>query len=110
MDLLLRWLPVVILVVQGLMAWALWSLKQQFVSHRECDGCKTESREQKGKLEGKIATLGENVHSLPPRSELKDLSDKIGSLSEKLGHLDGRLSGINRAVDLLNQHHLRVNG
>jgi hypothetical protein len=110
MDLLLRWLPVVILVIQGLMAWGLWSLKQQFVSRRECDVRLVGVNARVGQTEVKVANLGESVHTMPPRSELQELSNKIGSLNEKLGYIDGRLSGINRAVDLLNQHHLRVNG
>jgi hypothetical protein len=56
----------------------------------------------------RIADIERDVHHLPSRAEIGKLSDQIGSLTEKLGTLDGRLSGINRAVDLLNQHHLRI--
>ncbi|MBM9605954.1 DUF2730 family protein [Desulfopila inferna] len=56
----------------------------------------------------RITDLEKDVHHLPSRQELTELSGKIGTLTEKLGTLDGRLSGINRAVDLLNQHHLRT--
>lgn len=56
----------------------------------------------------RITDLERDVHHLPSRQELSDLSKTIGALTEKLGTLDGRLTGINRAVDLLNQHHLRV--
>ncbi len=56
----------------------------------------------------RITGLERDVHHLPSREEISKLSDQIGSLTEKLGTLDGRLSGINRAVDLLNQHHLRI--
>ena len=56
----------------------------------------------------RITELERDVHHLPSREEISKLSDQIGSLTEKLGTLDGRLTGINRAVDLLNQHHLRI--
>ena len=52
----------------------------------------------------KMLELG--IRELPSRDELNTLSKNIGDLTEKLGKLDGRLTGINRAVDLLNQHHL----
>ncbi len=55
----------------------------------------------------RITQLERDVHHLPSREELSDLSNKIGSLTEKLGTLDGRLTGINRAVDLLNEHHIK---
>jgi hypothetical protein len=110
METFLRWLPMVILVVQGLMAWALWSLKQQFVSRTECAGCKDGNNNRVTRSENRLSELEGDVHALPARSELQTLGDKIEKLTEKLGHVDGRLTGINRAVDLLNQHHLRVNG
>lgn len=70
----------------------------------------TEKKERKKDCEAhkkRTTDLEKDVHHLPSRQELTELSGKIGSLTEKLGTLDGRLTGINRAVDLLNQHHLR---
>lgn len=61
-------------------------------------------------LEKGHTSLQAEVNHLPSRHDLSDLSKQIGSLTEKLGTLDGRLGGINRAVDLLNQHHLGVSG
>lgn len=54
----------------------------------------------------RTATLERELQALPSRDELAELTRNIGTLTEKLGVLDGRLGGINRAVDLLNQHHL----
>ncbi len=119
MDLLLRWLPVVILVIQMLMVWVLWSLKQQFMSRTECtlqrQGCGSSKElavEKVGvqitKAGVRINALETDVHALPSRMEFIDLTNKIERLTEKLGTVDGRLGGINRAVDLLNQHHLKV--
>lgn len=59
-------------------------------------------------LESKQTELQSDIRHLPSRQEISELSNRIGSLTENLGRLDGRLSGINRAVDLLNQHHLRT--
>ncbi len=107
LDRLLRWLPVAMLVVQGLMAWALWSLKQQFVTRREFDRCKAGCVDLADKLEGKVEGIGGHLHTLLPRSELSDLSAKIDILIEKTAHVEGRMAGVSRAVDLLNQHHLQ---
>ena len=107
-DDLFRWLPVDSIVVQAVMGWGLWSLKQQFVSRRECDDCRKETAKKVDKADDRINDIDSDVGKLPERHELTDLSSQIVSLTEKLGKLDGRLAGINRAVDLLNQHHLRV--
>ena len=106
MDALLRWLPVIILIVQVIMARALWSLKQSFISRRECDDCQRESAEKKEKEAARVTEVEKDLGKLPERHELRELFDKIAILSASLGELNGRLSGINRAVDLLNQHHI----
>lgn len=106
MDNLLRWLPVIILVVQVGMAWVLWSLKQSFISRRECEDCRKDSAKEMKKSDDKVRDVESDMGKLPERRELQDLSVQIVSLTERIGRLDGRLSGINRAVDLLNQHHL----
>ncbi len=46
-----------------------------------------------------IIALETHLGHLPSQKDLADLNGNISKLS-------GRLSGINRAVDLLNQHHL----
>jgi len=112
-DDFLRWLPVVILVIQGLMAWGLWSLRQQFMTRAECgktrQTCGNNKDESLAKTSGRLSGLEANVHALPSRAEFICLSKDIKDLTEKLGTVDGRLGGINRAVDLLNLHHLKVN-
>ncbi len=60
-----------------------------------------------GNHKKRTSVLEIDIRDLPSRTELSDLAKMIGSLTEKLGTLDGRLTGINRAVDLLNEHHLK---
>ncbi|PLX49131.1 MAG: hypothetical protein C0613_08390 [Desulfobulbaceae bacterium] len=110
MEMVLRWLPVVILVVQALMAWGMWSLKQSFVSQATCEDRRAARTKKDERAEERLTSVELAVTALPSRPELHDLGSKIARLTENLGRLDGRLSGVNRAVDLLNQHHLRVNG
>lgn len=70
-------------------------------------GCE-KHKERTEKLELDQKEMQIDIRHLPSRQDLADLSKQIGGLTEKLGTLDGRLTGINRAVDLLNQHHLRI--
>ncbi len=105
---LLRWWPLPFFLIQMIMAWGMWSLAQKFVSRTDCKDCKSGVEDRGEKSNNRLAALESNVNALPSRDEVRELSDKIGRLSEKLGRVDGRLIGINRAVDLLNQHHLRM--
>ena len=106
MDTFLRWLPLGVFILQGLMAWGMWSLAQKFVTRGDCKDCKSKGEAEGEKSEDRITSLEASVNSLPTRAELTALGDKIGPLTEKIGHLNGRLAGVGRAVDLLNQHHL----
>jgi len=51
--------------------------------------------------------LAADYRSLPSRADLGKLSDQVGTIGENLGRMDGRLTGIGRAVDLMNQHLLK---
>lgn len=64
--------------------------------------CDTHKRETKT-LEQSYNALHNEVSKLPNRAEVKDLADSMRGLTEKIGNLDGRMSGMNRAVDLINE-------
>lgn len=64
--------------------------------------CDTHQHETK-KLESSYNALQLEVGKLPSRTEIKELSDSMRTLTEKIGNLDGRMSGVNRAVDLINE-------
>lgn len=71
------------------------------------DQCLTH-QSQTGQLDrGMIAVQAELRH-LPGKKEIDMLIRQISDLNEKMGRMDGRLTGINRAVDLMNQHLLKV--
>ena len=52
----------------------------------------------------RLTKLESDSGHIPSRLEMGSLSDKISGLSRELGKLEGRLTGINRAVDLMNEH------
>lgn len=52
--------------------------------------------------------LGVDFKTMPTREDLAKLSDQMNALSVNLGTANGRLTGIGRAVDLMNQHLLKV--
>ncbi|MFH1984135.1 MAG: hypothetical protein ABIL58_20030 [Pseudomonadota bacterium] len=48
--------------------------------------------------------------SMPSRQELSDLSAKMDQMTRGLGRLDGRLEGINRVADLMNEFLINQGG
>jgi hypothetical protein len=66
---------------------------------RQCADHKNETRS--------LTTAYNNLHievtRLPDRREITNLDTTMKALAEKLGNLDGRISGINRAVDIINE-------
>lgn len=64
--------------------------------------------QQTNQLDKKHLQIEADFRSLPTREDLTKLSDQMNALSVNLGKANGRLSGIGRAVDLMNQHLLKV--
>lgn len=54
-------------------------------------------------LELTVRGLQSEVGHLPTANEIQHLNDNLRSVTEKLGKLDGRIEGIGRAADLMNE-------
>ena len=67
-------------------------------------------REQTVDLAATLRGLQSEVNHLPSRSEIKGLNDNITDLAGKMGKLEGRLEGINRAADLMNEFLINQGG
>lgn len=65
-------------------------------------------KERTSKLEIDQREIQSDIRHLPGKRDIDNLTGQISALNAKLGQLDGRLTGINRAVDLMNQHLLKV--
>jgi len=58
-------------------------------------------------LDKRHLQLAADYRSLPTRADLGKISEQVNTIGENLGRMDGRLTGIGRAVDLMNQHLLK---
>ena len=61
-------------------------------------------------LRKSYAELHIEVTRLPDRHEITNLNNSIKELTEKLGNLDGRISGLNRVADLMNEFLIHQGG
>lgn len=111
--------PLLLTVIQLLLAWFLWSMRREFTTLKKCEEHRREiaasctlNRDRLG-LEVKQPTvktahdledLRRRVERLPERTEIDALAKEMRDMNKTLGSLDGRLTGIGRAVDLMNQH------
>ncbi len=69
-----------------------------------------EHKERTKALDHAYDNLHIQVTRLPDRHEISKLDSSIKNLTEKLGNLDGRISGINRVADLMNQFLIEQGG
>jgi uncharacterized protein HemX len=61
------------------------------------------SAKRMSEAERSISTLSTEITHLPSRAELNRMTEGMTQLSQKLGRMEGRLDGINRAADLMNE-------
>ena len=70
---------------------------------RQLPDCE-EHQAQTQKLEATTIRLGAEMRGMPSREEIRSLTKSVSSLSSKIAKLDGKFEGVNRAVDLINEH------
>ncbi len=71
--------------------------------------CTAHKKELKD-LEKAYNALHLEVGKLPDRKEVKELHDSIRDLTGLIGKLGGRMEGVNRAVDLMNEFLIEQGG
>jgi len=100
--------PLLVMIVQFIVLWVLWSLRKNFCTTERCEEHRkallSTHAEAKSETSGEIRALKSKIEKLPDREEIREFSREVGKLNNALGELKGRLTGIGRAVDLMNQH------
>jgi hypothetical protein len=107
MDLFFKWMPLLALLAQALLAWIMWSMRREFVRRDDCVACATA-------LANRVCTVEAGLSSMPsPESWTKmqvTLEDQRGSVRVVLAKLEGQealLKRIEHPMQLLMEHHLR---
>jgi len=101
------WISVAQLIINASIGIWGYLLNKNRVTNDRITKLENALAEKCSKHHDRTARLEIDINQLPSKPEICNLTNKIDRLSEKLATVDGRLGGINRAVDLLNQHHLR---
>lgn len=61
-------------------------------------------------LEGNFIELRADLKNAPSHNNLSRIHDRIDALTKEVGSIAGSLGGINRAVDLINEHLIKKGG
>ena len=113
-DKIFNVLSLVIVIVQGLLAWALWSLRKQFVSGEHCDSKCKQLTDKQIKLEQAQAKLEQAQQALPDAAEVQAMAVQLaeieGSIKAVMATVQGQaelMQRIERPLNLLLEHHVR---
>lgn len=87
------WLNVIVLLINAAIGIFVWLNRRHQV---------TEDRVSA--IEDRVTAVESDMHHLPTHKDIHDLTKTIGALRGDLSELSGRMSGVNRAVDLINSH------
>lgn len=78
--------------------WMWWSRKHKVTTTKITDICRQIEENERDHIR-----IRSEIGSLPTRRQFETLSQDIRKLSENLSKTSGRLEGVNRAVDLINE-------
>lgn len=87
-----RYLPALVLIVQVLMAWVIWSLRQGFVSKGTCESCRKE-------IETRVIKNEQVLTGLPDNEALHDLAISVTALTGDLRTMGERISGVQKSME-----------
>lgn len=87
------WMNVAVLVVNTGIGIFVWINRRHQVTE-----------DQVSAIAGRVTHLESEVNHLPTHQDIRALIETIGGLRGDLSEVSGRLSGVNRAVDLINTH------
>ena len=109
--------PLIMLVVQAVIAWVLWSFSKKFVTTEIFSQYRAKTEEQLEDMEVTVAALENQVGSLPSKESLHELSLQLSDLGGKLNTLSANISGqgqlmerIERPLHLLMEYQLTKGG
>ena len=81
-----------------------WFSNRQRVTTGRIETLSNETKKELIDHELRIVSLESDMKHMPTNGDIKGLSERMDALNQSLSTAAGRLEGINRAVDLINEH------
>ncbi len=109
-DIIIKLASAIVLIIQGLGLWVLWSLRKQFVARDHCNA-------QCQELAKKQTELEQAQKALPDAAMVNTIRERLGSIEGSVKAVEATIKGqadtmqrIERPLNLLLEHHLRPRG
>lgn len=103
MDALLKWMPLIVLAVQVLMAWTMWSLSQKFVSRDQCDHHYGATCTRLSELERSAAMAQVRATFDVTTKDLGQIYERINDIDRKVSQQGGELVSIRNNLTVIQQ-------
>jgi len=99
MEHLWRYLPAIILLLQLFMGWALWSLRKEFMTKKDCESCRGGIKEAAGALERRVMRSEDTLERMPGTGMVHNLALAIERLSGDVQTLGQQTKGLTDLVE-----------
>lgn len=98
------WFGLIQMVFNALVAFYLWANRRYQATNKAFRGCREEMTCRIEKTETSLVRIETDLTHVPGQKQFEALGKDIRELTSGLGELKGRLEGINRVADLMNQY------
>ena len=99
----MAWIAVAQMIYNFVIGVYLWINRRYQATNKRVDEVKEDLTLRIEDTERALVRVSTDVSHLPNRAEINSLRDDIRQLTGELSETKGRLNGINRAVDLINE-------
>lgn len=90
-----------ILVIQGLFAWALWSLRRIFVRVDDYQMRLQREARREAATARRLSALEEHLRQMPASDDMAGLHGELAALRGEIQSLNARISGLDRLLERL---------
>ncbi len=103
--------PIIVLIIQGLLAWALWSIRQAFVREEDyaehleyTSNIHQEFSSRLNTLEGRLLGLEDRLSLAPSSTSITQLASAVEHLRGDIKTLDMRITGLDRLIQRIERN------
>lgn len=94
------WINLALIVISGAQGVYIWINRR----HEVTDARMKEVEIVQADFQNKLTQMESDIRHLPTHQDIHALLKTMSDFGAQVGELTGKLGGLNRAVDLINQH------
>lgn len=97
------WLTVGLSIYSMIMSALLWLTRRDRATNERVEALEQRTNACMAEYDTRIACAEVTIRHLPSNQDIKGLSERLDTFNRSLAKTSGRLEGVNRAVDLMNE-------